>query len=298
MTGYTISFHVANQRITASEHRTPVSDTMQYLSAQFEFDAPWDPLVKMGVFIGVRSGMNLSAGKGAHTMCTVKLDKNNCCLFPAEVLSSEYTTLLVGALGYSSNGQSRLTTNTCTVRQEESCFRAHATPQPPAPDLYAEMLETATAAHELAEVLTANAASGAYNGKDGDTPYIGVEGNWHIGALDTGVRAEGRDGAPGATGMLPLIDLNPATQTVQPIPANHMAYITPIITMGFTLGEGVAGYDNEWGLTLTMGDNARPIYLPATRWPLGVAPTLAANTTTIIRWYYVSDTLCGEWVTV
>lgn len=36
-------------------------------------------------------------------------------------------------------------------------------------------------------------------GKDGDTPYIGNNGNWWIGETDTGVKAEGSQGEPGNT---------------------------------------------------------------------------------------------------
>lgn len=38
------------------------------------------------------------------------------------------------------------------------------------------------------------------DGKDGNTPFIGENGNWWIGTNDTGVKAEGRDGAAGEKG--------------------------------------------------------------------------------------------------
>lgn len=38
------------------------------------------------------------------------------------------------------------------------------------------------------------------NGSDGITPHIGDNGNWFIGQTDTGVRAQGSQGATGATG--------------------------------------------------------------------------------------------------
>ena len=37
-------------------------------------------------------------------------------------------------------------------------------------------------------------------GADGITPHIGVNGNWHLGETDTGVKAEGKDGTDGAKG--------------------------------------------------------------------------------------------------
>ena len=38
------------------------------------------------------------------------------------------------------------------------------------------------------------------DGQDGETPYIGVNGNWWIGDTDTGVPATGKDGQDGAPG--------------------------------------------------------------------------------------------------
>ncbi len=39
------------------------------------------------------------------------------------------------------------------------------------------------------------------DGKDGMTPHIGANGNWWIGNTDTGIKAEGKDGAPGKDGV-------------------------------------------------------------------------------------------------
>lgn len=134
---------------------------------------------------------------------------------------------------------------------------------------------------------------------DGLTPHIGEGGHWYIGQTDTGVRAEGRDGA---TGMLPLNDLSASSNNQVTLPANSMTIIEGVLIESYSvylnLGERVEGYDNEWGMTFHMGETVHGVYFPTTRWPLGIAPTFAANTTTVIRWYYVGDTLCGEWVTV
>ncbi len=45
----------------------------------------------------------------------------------------------------------------------------------------------------------ATGAAGA-DGEDGVTPHIGENGNWFIGTTDTGIRAEGQDGAQGEKG--------------------------------------------------------------------------------------------------
>ena len=46
-------------------------------------------------------------------------------------------------------------------------------------------------------VVTAGGGGTGEDGRDGTTPHIGENGNWYIGELDTGVRAEGVDGADG-----------------------------------------------------------------------------------------------------
>lgn len=43
------------------------------------------------------------------------------------------------------------------------------------------------------------------NGKDGNSPYIGSDGNWWIGETNTGVKAAGKDGENGQNGITPNI---------------------------------------------------------------------------------------------
>lgn len=47
-------------------------------------------------------------------------------------------------------------------------------------------------------------------GKDGQTPYVNMSGNWAIGDLDTGIKAEGKDGTDGKDGhtYTPSVDFN------------------------------------------------------------------------------------------
>jgi hypothetical protein len=46
------------------------------------------------------------------------------------------------------------------------------------------------------------------NGNDGQTPYIGYNGNWWLGQTDTGVKAAGKDGTNGTNGLTPYIGSN------------------------------------------------------------------------------------------
>ena len=64
-----------------------------------------------------------------------------------------------------------------------------------------------TEAEWLASLKGATGAAGA-NGKDGEngkTPYVGDNGNWYIGADDTGKPSRGAKGEPGADGSTPVL---------------------------------------------------------------------------------------------
>ena len=52
------------------------------------------------------------------------------------------------------------------------------------------------------------AREGKFDGKDGDTPYIGANGNWFVGDTDLGVRAQGERGEKGERGDTPYIGEN------------------------------------------------------------------------------------------
>ena len=72
--------------------------------------------------------------------------------------------------------------------------------QPPTPDVYSQILETANSAEKIAQSVRDDADAGKFNGKPGDSPYIGENGNWFIGNNDTGVSATGPQGPAGDTG--------------------------------------------------------------------------------------------------
>lgn len=50
-----------------------------------------------------------------------------------------------------------------------------------------------------ADIVRADAEAGKFDGKDGITPHIGENGNWWLDTTDTGVDAQGIDGAPGVS---------------------------------------------------------------------------------------------------
>ncbi len=207
MSTYTYPFTVTGQHIVAGKNTASIGDTRGYVKAHFTCNDTWQGLTRLGVFVGTRGGTDIG------TAYTVELDESGTCFIPSEALSSAYRTLQVGLIGYG-EGDFRLTTDTCLIHTHPSCFRDQKTPAPPAPDLYAAMMEAAAAsrisaveAADVARRVEENAAAGAYNGADGLTPYIGDNENWWLGDTDTGVRAHGRDGDMGFV----TFAVNPAT---------------------------------------------------------------------------------------
>ncbi len=195
MTQHQLAFTVTGQHIAYTPPDTPpVADTRRYLHAAFDFDDTWDGLHRLAVFTGIGVGV----GPAARTSYTVELDEQGTCEFPAAVITSDNRLLQVGVIGYG-EGDYRLTTDTCTVTQLKSCFRAGKTPPPPAPDVYASILAIAKAAEESVRKLAADIDSGALGSGGGITPHIGANGHWYIGSADTGVVAEGTDGTDGTT---------------------------------------------------------------------------------------------------
>lgn len=74
-----------------------------------------------------------------------------------------------------------------------------------------------TEAEWLASLKGATGAAGA-NGKDGEngkTPYVGDNGNWYIGADDTGKPSRGAKGEPGKDGVTPTFSIE-SVETGEP----------------------------------------------------------------------------------
>ncbi len=326
MTTYQLSFVVTGQSILCTTlGAEPVADTQGYLRAAFTFDAAWNGLRKLGVFSGVGTAVSASY--------TVELEEDGTCFFPAEALVSDNRLLQVGVIGYGEAPTYRLTTAPCIIKQKRSCYRDGRTPRPPEPDVYAAMLAMSREVAATAAQLAADAEAGRFDGApgrdgipgadgapgadgrdgapgrdgadgldgvDGVTPHIGKNGNWFAGSTDTGVAARGpvgprgETGARGPSGLVPRISC-PATD-IMSLDANTMTAIGALAApVSILIADGPAGYDNEWDFSITQGELAHSVTLPAVRWGLGIAPAFAAGTTTYRRLYYIGSTLCGEW---
>ena len=113
----------------------------------------------------------------------------------------------------------------------------------------------------LASLKGATGAPGA-NGKDGEngkTPYVGDNGNWYIGADDSGKPSRGAKGEPGQDGVTPTFSIE-SVETGEPgtdadvtmtgdAPNHGLKFVIPRGDKGDT---GAAGAD---GKTPYVGDN-------------------------------------------
>ena len=113
----------------------------------------------------------------------------------------------------------------------------------------------------LASLKGATGAPGAdgRDGEDGKTPYVGDNGNWYIGADDTGKPSRGAKGEPGQDGVTPTFSIE-SVETGEPgtdadvtmtgdAPNHGLRFVIPRGDKGDT---GEAGAD---GKTPYVGDN-------------------------------------------
>lgn len=118
-----------------------------------------------------------------------------------------------------------------------------------------------TEAEWLASLKGEPGAAGASgkDGEDGKTPYVGDNGNWYIGADDTGKPSRGAKGEPGQDGVTPTFSIE-SVETGEPgtdaevtmtgdAPNHGLKFVIPRGNKGDT---GAAGAD---GKTPYVGDN-------------------------------------------
>ena len=89
------------------------------------------------------------------------------------------------------------------------------------------------------------------DGNDGLTPYVGANGNWWIGSIDTKVKAQGVDGKPGQDGYSPTISVEVIDECTRIIitDKNTTHYIDipdGASAYDIAVGEGFVGTESEW----------------------------------------------------
>ena len=179
-----MKFLVKNQKIEVLEREVLASDQIAFVSVKFVFDGAWKTLHKVVQFTQCEETYNVVLGTEGTT-----------CLLPAELHPG---AVKMSLFGYDAESDTtvRATTVPVTLHIRPSGFvEDGATPIPPTPDLYTQLLK------KLSEMQT-----GA-NGKDGSSAYeiaiengfVGTAAEW-LESLKGKDGIDGKDGLPGKDG--------------------------------------------------------------------------------------------------
>jgi len=180
-----MKFLVKQQKIEVLEREIIASDQIAFVSVKFVFDGAWKTLHKVVQFTQCEETYNVVLGIDGTT-----------CLLPAELHPGAVKMSLFG-YDAESNTTLRATTVPVTLHIRPSGFvEDGATPIPPTPDLYTQLLK------KLSEMQT-----GA-NGKDGRSAYeiatengfVGTAAEW-LESLKGKDGIDGKDGKDGADGL-------------------------------------------------------------------------------------------------
>ena len=176
-----MKFLVKQQKIEALEREVLASDQIAFVSVKFVFDGAWKTLHKVVQFTQCEETYNVVLGTEGTT-----------CLLPAELHPG---AVKMSLFGYDAESDTtvRATTVPVTLHIRQSGFvEDSATPIPPTPDLYTQLLK------KLSEMQT-----GA-NGKDGRSAYEIATENGFVGTaaewLESLKGRDGKDGLPGKDG--------------------------------------------------------------------------------------------------
>lgn len=195
----TLAFLLDHQVISRSDKNTVVAGSKNYVRARFILRTDdW--------------ARPITAIFGGYAQL---LDDNNECTVPWEVLQQP------GKVEVSAFCGDLHTANIAVVPVEKTGYKSGETPKDPTPNVYDQLAKMVQEAVDTANSVREDADEGKFDGETpyigengnwwiggedtgvysgGDTPYIGDNGNWFVGLQDTGVSATGPAGPPGEKG--------------------------------------------------------------------------------------------------
>lgn len=133
-----INLSVTDQKIICDNAVHIVTDSKNYVTAEFTFSSEWDGMTKTAVF------------KGANGSYCLLL-RDNACIVPQEALVSGFSVSVFGMLD-----DVRITTDSVYIAAVKSGYEEGQTPAEPTKTVYEELLGTITAIKEIdSEVRTA-----------------------------------------------------------------------------------------------------------------------------------------------
>lgn len=141
-----LQFHVVKQSIKRTDGNAPVSDSVNYLTAEFNFDSSdWDNTTKTATF------------RNNGTVYTIILDANGKCVVPWEII--ENGKMKVSVYGDGANDY-RITADTVEVAILASGYSEGEESQQPTPTQYEQL---ASALANKIQINPADSATGTAN---------------------------------------------------------------------------------------------------------------------------------------
>ena len=221
-----ITGHIIRQRLNLCDSHI-VADTIDYLEAKFVFRTDdWDGLEKWAHFAGSdgtvydirltddcirkEDHLNLSAGmwkvylhgndfRDGEVVQRITTDEVVLYVIPTGILDGEPFPTVPPSAGEQIIA-SAAAAEAGAKSAADAAGRAAESAKDSA-DLAKKSAEIVGDAEQIVQDALRDAKeSGEFDGEDGITPQIGANGNWFVGATDTGVRAQGKDGAKGDPG--------------------------------------------------------------------------------------------------
>ena len=155
-----------NENGTLHTFDCTVSDSVKYETVKFDFPISWEGYTKTAVFRNADEKPSVILNSESD-LCIGEDE----CYIPYEVIKSpEFTVSVFGVLG-----NSRITTAPATIRVIQSGYGEGAEPANPTPGEYEQIISLVNQTKEIADSVRLDADNGAFNGKDGYTPQLGVD---------------------------------------------------------------------------------------------------------------------------
>lgn len=159
-------FIKVNENGTLHTFDCTVSDSVKYETVKFDFPNSWEGYTKTAVFRNADEKPSVILNSGSD-LCTGEDE----CYIPYEVIKSpEFTVSVFGVLD-----NSRITTAPAAIRVIQSGYGEGDEPESPTPGEYEQIISLVNQTKEIADSVRSDADSGAFNGKDGYTPQLGVD---------------------------------------------------------------------------------------------------------------------------
>lgn len=220
-----ITGHIVRQRLNLCDSHI-VADTINYLEAKFIFKTDdWDGLDKWAHFakdsavydirltdncIRKEDHLNLSAGmwkvylhgnefRGGEVIRRVTTDEVVLYVIPTGILDGEPFPTVPPSAGEQIIASAAASEAGAKSAADEAGRAAESAKD--SADLAKKSAEIVGDAEQIIQDALRDAKeSGEFDGEDGITPQIGANGHWFVGKTDTGIRAQGKDGAKGDPG--------------------------------------------------------------------------------------------------